>query len=157
MKKIVLLLMALGLIQSASMAQTKVPQPVNDAFKQKFPEASKVKWEKETGDNYEAAFKIKGSEYSASFSIIGEWLETESESNIGELPPTVLNSFNTLHKGVQVKEVSKIELKDGSIQYEIEIQHGIQSVDLLYAVDGKELKGIKQGKEKEKGKGKGKE
>ena len=56
-------------------AQTP-PKSVTDSFNSKFAEATKVKWDQEEANEWEAEFKMNGSEISASFDNAGTWLET---------------------------------------------------------------------------------
>lgn len=133
--------MAMAFVYLSAFSQGKAPLPVSKAFEQKFPDAKKVKWEKEKGNTFEAKFWLNGKECTANFTASGEWLETESEMSQPELPEAVLSSFNLNHKGAFIKEVSKIELNNGSLTYEIEMKKGIKTVELNYSSDGKESKG----------------
>ena len=64
MKKIIFAAMVLLCTYSTSFAQSKTPTAANTAFNQKFPNATKVKWDKESSNNYEAEFEWKGVKYS---------------------------------------------------------------------------------------------
>ena len=132
--------MALLCAYSSSFAQSKIPTAATTAFNQKFLSASKVKWEKESSNNYEAEFELKGVKYSANFSVNGEWLETESPFSFNQLPEKVQTSFNTSHKGVTPKAVSKIETSKQGTIYELEITKGLKTVELFFKQDGSETK-----------------
>ena len=132
--------MALICAFASSFAQSKTPTAVTTAFNKKFTNATKVKWDKEGAHEYEAEFKWKGVNYAANFSDAGEWLETETPSSLNQLPQKVQTAFNTSHKAVTPKAVSKIEtLKQGTI-YEVEIAKGGKTVELFYKADGTETK-----------------
>lgn len=66
-----------------------VPDAIKKAFALKFPDAVEVKWDKENAHEYEASFDLKGQKYSANFSDLGKWLETESPLTIEQLPEKV--------------------------------------------------------------------
>jgi hypothetical protein len=140
MKKIIFAAMVLLCAYATSFAQSKTPTAATAAFNQKFPNATKVKWDKESSNNYEAEFELKGVKYSANFSEKGEWLETESPFSFNQLPEKVQTAFNTSHKGVTPKAVSKIETSKQGTIYELEITKGIKTVELFYKQDGTETK-----------------
>lgn len=140
MKKIIYAAMALLCTYSTSFAQSKIPKTATTAFNQKFPNATKVKWEKESANDYEAEFEWNGIKYSANFSEKGEWLETESPFTFNQLPEKVQTAFNTSHKGKTPKAVSKIETSKQGTIYELEISKGLKTVELFYKQDGTETK-----------------
>lgn len=132
--------MALVCAYATSFAQSKTPMAVTTAFNQKFPNASKVKWDKENAHEYEASFEWKGENFSANFSDTGEWLETESPISKNQLPDKVQSAFNSAHKRAKVKAVAKIETSKGITKFEVEFKQGIKTVELFYSTDGKEIK-----------------
>lgn len=140
MKKLFFVLMALLCAVTTSFAQSKTPKAVTSAFNLKFPNATKVKWDKENAHEYEASFDWKGVSYSANFSDKGEWLETESTITLNQLPPKVLAAFNTSYPKAVVKVVAKIETSKGLTQYEVEIKQGDKEIELFFTEDGTELK-----------------
>ncbi|CAN5502459.1 hypothetical protein BH10BAC5_BH10BAC5_27140 [soil metagenome] len=127
------------LISSYSYADN-VPAIVKKSFESRFPNAKNVKWDKENGSEYEAAFKLKGIKYSTTFSSTGDWMETESPTTFEMLPISVQNTFNDSNKGVKPRLCSKIELSTGRIKYEIEIKKKKKTIELFYEEDGKQIK-----------------
>ncbi len=140
MKKIIFVAMVLICAFATSFAQSKTPTAVTTAFNQKFPNATNVKWDKENAHNYEASFVWKGVNYAANFSDTGEWLETETPTTFNQLPEKVQTAFNTSHKGVTPKAVSKIETSKQGTIYEVEIKQGAKTVEVFYKADGTETK-----------------
>ena len=140
MKKIFFVAMVLLCAFASCFAQGKTPIAVKTAFSQKFPNATNVKWDKENAHEYEASFEWKGVNYSANFSDVGEWLETESPTSFNQLPNKVQATFNASHKGATVKAASKIETSKGTTKYEVEIKQGIKTVEFFYTEDGTEIK-----------------
>lgn len=98
----------------------KVTNEAQKAFQTKFPTAKEVKWEMESKDNYEAAFVMDGKKGSANFSGKGEWMETEMTIQQANTPKAVMDGFNKAFSGATIKEVYKIESKDGKNYFEIE-------------------------------------
>jgi len=140
MKKIIFAAMVLVCTYATSFAQGKIPAAVTTAFNQKFPNATKVKWDKENSHEYEASVDWKGEKLSANFSDTGEWLETESPITFIQLPEKVKTGFNADHKGAIVKAVAKIETSKGTTKFEVEFKQGIKTVELFYTTDGTEIK-----------------
>ena len=132
MKKIMLLSLFI-LVSCAAALAANPPDAVVAAFRQKFPNAIDVDWEQEKNGDWEAAFELPDAhEMSASFSAAGNWLETETEIAISELPAPV----RTALEGKKVKEASRIEKADGSTVYEAEVKRK----DLIFDAYGKMLK-----------------
>ena len=109
------------------------PSVVLEAFKQKFPSATQIKWSKENTHEYEADFKMNNISYSANFNDKGLWLETESPIGLELLPEPVKKSINPKDK---VNHVYKIDRADGSINFEIEIRNGTKTVEKIFDQDG---------------------
>lgn len=131
MKKILFLFaLSLGLSCAAS-AQKTPPQVVVTTFNQKFPGAADVDWDKEKNGEWEAGFKLNGIEMSANFAAAGQWLETETEIAVSDLPQPVQAAL----KGKKIKEAARIQKSDGSTVYEAEVRRK----DLLFDATGKTL------------------
>jgi hypothetical protein len=117
----------------------KPPEAMMKAFESKFAHIEKISWAKENVNEYEAEFTLNGLNYSANFSINGEWLETESPVSFDKLPQEVQKSFSTAHKVNEIKTVSKIETSQGSVKYEIEIKKVVGTSELFYTADGESV------------------
>lgn len=111
-------------------AQKQAPDAVKKSFAAKFPDVKKVKWEKED-NNWEASFEKDKKEYSALFSENGQWLETEMEIPVNELPQAVKDAINKRYPNVTITEAAIIEKADGKKAYEAEIKHNGKKVDLI--------------------------
>ncbi len=112
-------------------AQKTAPTAVVSAFNQKFQNVKELEWEQEKNGEWEAEFEQGGKEMSANFSATGQWLETETEVKITDLPAPVQAAL----KSKKVKEAAKILRADGSTVYEAEVKRK----DLLYDANGKLL------------------
>jgi hypothetical protein len=117
-----------------------IPATVQKAFDQKFPNATKVKWEKENAHEYEASFEWKEEKHSANFSDSGVWLETETASSFHQLPEKVQSAFYASHKSAAVKAISTIQTSKGVTKFEVEFKQGVKTVELIYTADGQEIK-----------------
>jgi Tfp pilus assembly protein PilX len=139
--KTFLLILSVVLCTAVSSAQkinaAKVPASVNSNFNAKFPNASKVKWEKEK-ENYEASFVVNQSEQSALLNSVGELIETEIEITNKELPKNVLPYVASKYPGKKISETSKITSAQGLITFEVEIK----GKDLIFDNNGFLIKEI---------------
>jgi len=96
-----------------------------------------VDWSKE-GANYEAGFEQKGTEISVVLDGNGSILETEQEIKKSELPAAIHDLLKKDYTTYEIEETSKIEAK-GEITYEVEVEKGKQTFDLIFDVNGKLL------------------
>lgn len=108
-----------------------IPAVVKTAFAKSFPNATKVKWEKEKNE-YEVSFTDAGKEMSANYSSKGEFLEKEEEIPVASLPEKAKAYLQEHYKNVAVKEAARITKSNGSIQYEAEVN----KKDLLFDQNG---------------------
>jgi len=121
MKRIfIILFLCIGILTTTNAQKNKVTQATEKAFAQKFPTAKEVKWEMESKDDYEASFVMDGKKGSANFSGKGEWMETEMGIQQANTPKAVMDGFNKAFAGATIKEVYKIESKEGKNYFEIE-------------------------------------
>ncbi|MEO8172690.1 MAG: PepSY-like domain-containing protein [Sediminibacterium sp.] len=143
MKKIifiVILFASVAVIAQKSAAQDAAKK----AFAQTYPNATKVKWEKEDG-NYEVSFIDKGNEISVIYNSKGVLQEAEQEMKAGALPTTILSYMKEHYKGISVKSGAKITKADGSVNYEA----AIKGKDVLFDSNGRFIKEVKEEKEKD--------
>ena len=138
MKKNILVVIAL-LIATITFA-TEAPKAVKEAFAKKFPTAKSVKWEKENAKEYEAAFTIDGTKYSANFTNEGVWVETETEIKIADLPTVVSSAIKTKYVDWEIMGASKIETANNEVKYEADIRKGKTKKEVLVKADGTIIK-----------------
>ena len=137
MRKSVIIVVAL-VLSTIAFAQkvkaTKVPEIVSKSLMSKYPNAKKVKWDKED-NNYEASFESNKIENSVLFNANGKIIETEVEITAAQLPKSILNYLGKNYKDQKVKEAAKIISDKGIVTYEAEIK----GKDLLFDENGKLL------------------
>ena len=139
MKYSILMAMIVMILVSCSAQQEPiVPQNVKTAFSTKFPAATDVEWE-EDEDEYEAEFEFEGKSMSANFSNKGAWVETEYEVELDELPSDVSTSVSGLYPGFEIEEVEMIETPDMK-GYEIDIEKGEESKEVVLDLNGRFIK-----------------
>ena len=139
MKKLIIIVVGI-LLSASTINATEVPDTIEKAFQQKFPNAKKVKWEKEKSNDYEASFVLNDKEVSVLYSPDGQLKETETEISISELPKAVVDAMNKKYPNVKIDEAAKIERSDNTVVYETEIKINRKTTDLLFDQNGNETK-----------------
>ncbi len=142
MKKILGLAAIMFAVNTASFAQENeanehinVPQVVKTALHKKYPQATKVGWEKENG-NYEANWGGKdGEANSVQFTPSGTFIEIVKEIPVSQLPSNVI-SYVKNHYKATVKEAGKVTDAKGKTSYEAEV-HG---KDIIFDANGNFIK-----------------
>ncbi|HXS58102.1 MAG TPA: PepSY-like domain-containing protein [Hanamia sp.] len=100
-----------------------IPKAVKDALSKKYPQASKVTWEKENG-NYEANWGGKsGEDHSVQFTPSGEFIEIVNAIAVSDLPKNTVDYVKTHYKGAKITEAGKVTDAKGITSYEAEV-HG---------------------------------
>ena len=107
----------------------KVPVAVKNALSQKYPDATKVMWEKEKG-NYEANWGGKsGEDNSVKFTPAGNFIEIVNSIRVNQLPDKAIRYLKTNYKGAKIKEAGKITDAKGKIFYEAEVKNKVLIFD----------------------------
>ena len=151
MKTVKLLGIALLFTGFTACGQTgkDAPKEVQSAFAKKFPNAQKVKWDKESETEWEAEFKLNGKEYSANFNADGIWKETEYEIKESEIPALVKNTLDNEFAGYDIEESEISETVEGKV-YEFELEKGETVIEVAISTEGKVVKKeVKEEDEKE--------
>jgi len=125
-----------------------VPANIKSAFSQKFPNASKVSWGKETKNEWEAEFKMDGKEYSANYNTDGEWMETEYEISINEIPAPVKSSIDKEFEGYKIEEAEISETANEK-RFEFSLKKDKITIEAAFDTTGKVVSKEQVGKEKE--------
>lgn len=151
MKTSKLFVIAFAAISINACAQKpNVPENVDKAFTQKFPDAKSVKWDKENETEWEAEFKLNGLEYSANYSTEGVWKETEHEIQKSDIPTNVKQTLDTEFPDYKIKESEISETTEGSV-YEFELEKEKVKMEVAVSPDGKVVKKeVKTAKDEDK-------
>jgi Putative beta-lactamase-inhibitor-like, PepSY-like len=148
MKNIFILLVVFSISLVPAFSQKNAPDNVKNEFAKKYPSAQSVKWASEEANEWEAEFKINGTEMSASFDNKGVWLETETEISVKELPASVTNTIAKDFVGFKTGAVSTNETPKMK-GYEVELTNGETSLEVIFDNSGKVIKNTEIKKEKE--------
>lgn len=121
--------------QGKVLPQTSPPAVAKASFEKSYPNASKVKWEKENAE-YEVSFTSNGKGMSAVYDASGRLKETETTMPVAQLPAPVKSYIAQHYKGHKIKEAAEIKYADGTVNYEAEVN----KTDVIFDLSGKFIK-----------------
>lgn len=137
MKKITFI--AITSVLALSCKQTKVPLHVQNSFVDKVPVAQDVVWTVE--DNiYQVDYYVSAKHTTSYFDEQGQWLETETEIAVDELPHDVLQTLQTKMGEYEILDIELVATREGQTLYEVDLEKDYKSYDILFDKDGKILR-----------------
>ena len=136
MKKSIFSFIIFTVVCLPALCQVKVPDVVKNAFTNRFPTATNIKWEKENKTELEANFKMNNTDVSANFGLDGTWVETETTIPASELPAAITNAVNTKYPGAVYGRTEKIEKPGGKVLYEVNVTVNGKKKELELNPDG---------------------
>jgi hypothetical protein len=116
-----------------------VPSDIEKAFEKKFPEVVEPEWEKESNGSWEATFKRDGVEFRVDFDSDGNWVETEHDVTIDQLPPEVRSAIEIKYKAHEIRDIEAVDSPTHGKFYDVEFQQGAEKKDVMFSLEGKVL------------------
>ena len=113
----------------------KVPAEISEDFSSRHPDASDVEWEKE-GDMWEGEFEENGVEVSILYDADFNWVRTEREVSVDDLPASVTEYIATNFPDGEVEEAELFESRDEGEGYIVEVEQGGKEYELFFTLDG---------------------
>jgi len=123
------------LLFSCSNEPAKVPEKVSTAFDEMFPGSANIEWEMDDEGIWEVEYNFRGTELESSFNENGEWLETERELEIENIPEKILKTLSLNYKEWKIEEAEFVKRPDFS-GYEINLEKGNYKTEVLVSADG---------------------
>lgn len=121
-----------------------VPENIQTAFRQEFPDAVNVKWEKDTEDTeWEAEFIMSGSKHSVRYTPEGKWFETEYEIVPSKIPESIKSGIASKYPEYKIVRAEVVSTVSGN-QYEIKLNKEHENIGVYYTEDGTFLKQEKE-------------
>jgi len=135
----ILALVTFGVVQAIAqkIKESEVPQVVKSAFMKAYPNAKGVKWDKEEA-GFEASFEQNKNDMSVVLDKMGIVKEVETEIAKDKLPKAILETLKKDFADHDIEETAMI-VANGVTTYEVEVEKGKKSWDLIFDSAGKLL------------------
>ncbi len=114
----------------------RVNREIEEAFRARYPHASRVEWECQRG-YYVADFYQNKIETQAWFTPQAVWHMTETDVRYADLPQAVRSAFEqSEYAGWRINDIDMLEYYDRDTVYIIEVEQGNVEYDLYFSQDG---------------------
>ncbi len=135
----ILALVTFGVVQAIAqkIKESEVPQVVKSAFRKAYPNAKGLKWDKEEA-GFEASFDQNKNDMSVVLDKMGIVKEVETEIAKDKLPKAILETLKKDFADHDIEETAMI-VANGVTTYEVEVEKGKKSWDLIFDSAGKLL------------------
>lgn len=141
MKKLILFIILTTFSISVLYSQKlNVPDTVKTTFNTMFPNATDIKWGKESAKEYEAEFKLNEVQMSVNISQDGIWIETEMTIVVTALPQAITDGITRDFPKANILGASKIDKPDKIVIYEAVIKEaGHKKKEVEYTEKGNKV------------------
>lgn len=143
MKRLLFLFTVIALVacgKESPKAGFEVPEAVTKKFADQFPNAEKVRWEKE-GKYFEAEFVDAGTELEVVYDLNGAVVLTETGMAASALPEKITQYLAENHAGLPVAEAERIVMGE-SVRYEVALDDNGRERELLFNEAGELLEDV---------------
>jgi hypothetical protein len=130
-----------GLAQSEVKAKMDIPEAIQHAFLNAYPNATVTGFEEETIDSltvFAIECKDQGVEKDVLFLADGTIIQVEREIPVDSLPDAITKVVMDAYPDAEIDEAEEIS-RDTTVEYEIVIEIGKKEIELLMATDGRIL------------------
>jgi len=120
-----------------------LPTEISSDFSSRHPESSNVEWEQE-GNFWEAEFKENGVEVSVIYDLDFNWVRTEREIKINELPGSATVYLNENFPGDKIEEAESFESQDEGNGYIAEVKQQKLEIEVFFDESGNYLREVEE-------------
>ncbi len=133
MKKagIVVFLLLVGMVYAGS-----APEIIQKEFELRFPGATDVSWERENPKGWIAEFIWNDRNVHVNYSFSGQWVETQTQIQLSELPKAVLETMESFYPDWKIVLTNKIENTKPDLLFKVAIQKDSKIQEIVLKEDG---------------------
>ncbi|HEV7380090.1 MAG TPA: PepSY-like domain-containing protein [Dyadobacter sp.] len=113
-----------------------VPSVVMNVFKQKFPKATDVEWERK-GELYKVEFEIGRKEHAVWINGAGNVEKHKLDISNSDLPAAVKTAIASEYKGYRINDAERLDA-GGKVTYKVEVKKGAEDMDTFFDEQGRE-------------------
>lgn len=124
-----------------------VPDSVERAFDNKYPDAKKVEWEVDANGFWEAGFEEDDKSYRADYTKEGDWVETERSIDFEDLPDDVQTAIKMENGDREITEIEEVDNAKKGRFFDVEFKQDGKNQDVEYDFNGKPIGKILPGLE----------
>ncbi|MGE0569243.1 MAG: PepSY-like domain-containing protein [Bacteroidia bacterium] len=117
----------------------ELPEAVKKTFLKLFPNAKEVKWEGDANSYYEIGFINQGADNTARILPDGSVKEIETTVKVSEVPLRIVKALQKKFPKSQITFAVKISRPDNSTVYDLEINTGLELLDITMSTLGYEV------------------
>lgn len=142
-KQLFILLVALFLVFDAlaqPISTDQLPKNVSRGFKAKYAGIESIIWTKGETRVYEADFESGRTNYTATFSEEGKWIQTENELEIDSLPPNIKSTLDKQFEGYTIVDAELIDSAEKGRFYTAHLERGEEMLLVTMNEEGKVTK-----------------
>lgn len=88
---------------------------------------------------FEVEFNVGNVSYEADFDKDGNWLLTESEISVSDLPKKILNMLQKKYFDYELEELDLVKKSDNTVYYKIELEKNYYDLVLRFTTEGKKI------------------
>ena len=140
-------LVLVGLIQlvsckkDSSIAIADLPAAIKTYVEANYPGYALEEAEQETLCTGESTYEVEieqgdDDELELTFDTDGNFLFSETEIPVAELPAAVINTIASNYAGFKTEEADKLSMADGTTRYEVELEKGKTEKEVLFDAEG---------------------
>lgn len=122
-----------------SCESTEVPRDIQLKFLEIEPSAHNIAW-KIDNNIYQVDCLVDAKHTTSYFDKDGNWLETESEIDIEDLPEAILKTLQTKLSEYSIKDIELVKTNVSQVLYEVDLKKGSKVYDILFDETGKILR-----------------
>lgn len=147
--RIYLLLMAIGLLSFTAcqddegLSLDQVPEGLRNDFTERHPGTTNIEWEQE-GDIWEGEFVENGVEVSIIYDLSFNWIRTERDIPLADLPKNIMVYLTSNYPGGVVDEAATFDSAEDGNGYVAEVVFEGKEFEVFFDLDGNFIREVEE-------------